>query len=67
MTIQDSVHYSLSITKNLGNFNSLKIECGYGKSISEQDDPDTVFEAVWQKVNDELEKRLTEAEELLAE
>lgn len=47
-----------SYTKNLGNFQSLKVEASIVMELLDGDDPSVVYEDAWARVQDQVRKGL---------
>jgi len=47
-----------SYTKNLGNFQSLKVEASIVMELLDDEDPSVVYEDAWAKVQDQVRKGL---------
>ena len=55
------VGVSLSVTRNLGNYNSIKPEAWYEDDIRPDETPDEAFDRIWAVVEDEIGEKVQEA------
>lgn len=58
------VGVSLGITRNLGNFNSLRFDAWASSEVKEGEDREAVFDRLWAEVDAEIEEKLNEANEV---
>lgn len=59
---QETVGVSLGITRNLGNYNSLRIDAWASDPVKEGETKEEVYDRLWAVVDAELEEKLAEAE-----
>lgn len=57
----DSVWVSISIKKNLGNYESLGVEAGASKILGPDDNRKEMFLSLWEEVEAEITTQLEEA------
>lgn len=62
---ENSIGVSVGITKNLGNFNSLKLDAWQTAVLADGEDVKKAYETLWREVKKELEAQLDEAEVLI--
>lgn len=56
---QDAIWVSIGLTKNLGNYESLKLDAGKKQTLKDDDDPKKVWAEMWAEVEAQLEDRLS--------
>lgn len=61
--MSDEITVNVGVTKNLGNFNNVKLDASFRTSIREGEDEDAAFERAWGVVEKEIETRLAEYED----
>jgi hypothetical protein len=61
-----TIWVSVGFTKNLGNYESLRLDAGARNAVDGVDDSDA-WEKLWEVVDQQLQSRLIEAAEALAE
>ena len=61
----NTIWVSVGLTKNIGNYESLRLDAGASKIIEAGDDRLAVYKEIWQEVQDQIEGQLKEAEEVL--
>lgn len=64
---QNTIWCSVGITKNLGNYESLRIDAGARVSIDPTQDKDDAWKNLWEDVQSQIEAQLLEADRGLAE
>ena len=64
---ENSIWCSVGITKNLGNYESLRIDAGARVSIAPFSDKDEAWKSLWLEVQAQIEEQLLEADRGLAE
>lgn len=64
---ENSIWCSVGITKNLGNYESLRIDAGARVSIAAFADKDEAWKNLWLEVQSQIEEQLLEADRGLAE
>ncbi|MGG1672891.1 hypothetical protein ACIFOE_20085 [Paenibacillus sp. NRS-1783] len=52
------ISVSYTYTKNLGNYQSLKVDAGLVVTLEPGDDPQTVYADAWRTVRNQVEQRL---------
>lgn len=62
---ENAIWVSVGVTKNLGNYESLKLDAG-ARYTADPSDVDE-WEKVWKIVEDQIEKKMSEANEELNE
>lgn len=55
------VSVGFTYTKNLGNFESLKVDGGVVVSVEENENPEEVYEQAWKSVKNQIKKGLETA------
>jgi hypothetical protein len=69
MAKEDSVPtiwVSVGITKNLGNYESLRLDCG-ARNVVDNVDDDAAWQKLWDTVDGQLQAKILEAAEALEE
>lgn len=61
MSNKTTVEVSLGFTRNMGNFESLRIDLGLGDYPREGESVDDAFERVYSKIEEQLLKRVEQA------
>lgn len=64
---QNSIWCSVGITKNLGNYESLRIDAGARITIDSSSDKDQAWKDLWEDVQSQIEAQLLEADKGLEE
>lgn len=64
---QNTIWCSVGITRNLGNYESLRIDAGARYTITESDDKDEAWSKLWEEVQAQIEAQLLEADRGLNE
>lgn len=59
------VGVSLGLTRNLGNFNSLRIDAWASEEVPDGADREEIFDKLWQQVDDEISEKLEEAKQVV--
>ena len=60
--MNELVSCSFSLTRNLGNYNSMKIEASRTTEISPSESPEDAWSRIWAEVEAEIEKKSNEYE-----
>ena len=55
---RDAIWVSVGLTKNLQNYESLRLDAGKKRVLKDGDDVKEVWAELWQEVQDQLEERL---------
>lgn len=63
----DYIYVSVGLTKNLGNYESLRIDASARKAISALDDKDAAWAELWNDVEAQVEAKIAEADSALKE
>lgn len=58
---QDSVSASVSVTRNLGNYESLKVEARMETAVAPHETPQEAFDRAWAVAEAEVTEKVTEA------
>jgi hypothetical protein len=58
---QTTIHVSIKIVKNLGDFNSLHIEAGTTSPKREDETFDEAFDRIYDKVEEKIEEKIAQA------
>lgn len=58
----DSIRVSVDVTKNLGDYNSLKLGVTLEREIKKSQTEEEAFDDAWAVVEAQIEKKLAEAE-----
>ncbi|MGA4519243.1 hypothetical protein ACPA0F_18455 [Solibacillus silvestris] len=58
MAKNKELHVSVAFTKNLGNYQSLRVEAGVTMALENDDSSDKVFEEAWDQVGDQIQSQL---------
>lgn len=64
---QNTIWCSVGITKNLGNYESLRIDAGARINVDPSHDKDQAWKNLWEDVQAQIEAQLLEADRGLAE
>lgn len=64
---QNTIWCSVGITRNLGNYESLRIDAGARIAIDPSRDKDEAWSALWEEVQLQIEAQLLDADKGLAE
>jgi hypothetical protein len=64
---QNMIWCSVGITKNLGNYESLRIDAGARINVDPSQDKDQTWKNLWEDVQAQIEGQLLEADRGLAE
>lgn len=64
---QNVIWCSVGITKNLGNYESLRIDAGARYTVDFQTDKDAAWKDLWAEVQAQIEEQLLEADRGLSE
>lgn len=64
---QNVIWCSVGITKNLGNYESLRIDAGARYTVDQSTDKDEAWKNLWEEVQAQIEQQLLEADRGLAE
>jgi hypothetical protein len=54
----NEVWVSVGVTKNLGNFESMRIDAGARRIVQDGEVRDSVYEKLWKEVQDQIEDQL---------
>lgn len=54
----NEVWVSVGVTKNLGNFESMRIDAGARRIVRDGEERDSVYEKLWKEVQDQVEEQL---------
>lgn len=57
---ENSVWVSIGLTKNLGNYESLRIDAGGSAAVEDGEDRAEVYKRLWDDVKDQIERKLAE-------
>ncbi|MEV2699398.1 hypothetical protein ABNC92_03420 [Paenibacillus larvae] len=55
------IHVGFTFTKNLGNYESLKVDAGITMSIDPEDDVQEVYNKAWANVKNQIKRELDTA------
>ena len=58
MAKSKELHVSVAFTKNLGNYQSLRVEAGITMALEDGDNTDKVYEQAWDQVGDQIQSQL---------
>jgi hypothetical protein len=61
---EDKVWVNMTRTVNLGNYNNIKYEVGYSRTIKEGDDPISLIEEMEAELEENLSAKVDEIEEV---
>ncbi len=61
----DRIFVSTSVTRNLGDYNSIKVTAGLNTDIGPDEETSDAFKRAWEIVDTEIEVKITEAIEAL--
>jgi hypothetical protein len=64
---QNTIWCSVGITRNLGNYESLRIDAGARFTIDPSQSKDEAWKGLWEEVQAQIEAQLLEADRGLAE
>lgn len=64
---QNTIWCSVGITKNLGNYESLRIDAGARITLDPSSDKDDAWKSLWDDVQSQIEAQLLEADKGLEE
>lgn len=64
---QNVIWCSVGITKNLGNYESLRIDAGARYTVDFNVDKDEAWKSLWEEVQAQIEQQLLEADRGLSE
>lgn len=64
---QSAIWCSVGITKNLGNYESLRIDAGARYTVDDMTDKDEAWKNLWAEVQAQIEEQLLEADRGLSE
>jgi hypothetical protein len=64
---EDSVWVSIGITKNVGNYESVRLDAGIRKTLGTTDSMEVVWKEAWREVNDQLEEQLQDLKRATSE
>lgn len=56
--MSNEISVSIGLTKNLGNYESLRIDASAKKSLADQEDRDGAWNDLWNEVMDQVEAQL---------
>jgi predicted kinase len=56
---------AIGITKNLGNYESLRLDASEERDVSEGENKDEAWKELWKSVENQLEGQLEEAKEVV--
>lgn len=59
----DSVYVSLGITKNIGNYESVRIDAGISLEINDEESVDDAYVRAWNAVEAQVDKQISELNE----
>lgn len=59
----DRITVSLGLTKNLGNFNSLRVDAGIESDVREGETTEDAYARLWALVDSQIAEQLESAEE----
>lgn len=57
----NEIWVSVGVTKNLGDFNSLRVDAGAKKEVENPTENDAEWDKLWSEVEDQVNKKLKEA------
>lgn len=63
----DYVYVSVGLTKNLGNYESLRLDASYRRGIREGESLDEAYADAWETVEAQIEAQVTDADSALNE
>lgn len=63
MSDLEKVRVGVGVTKNLGDFNSLRLDFSYECHVGKDETPEDAAARAWKLAEDELERRVAEYED----
>lgn len=59
------INVNVAVTRNLGDYNSIKLASGASAILSDSDDPDEAYTKLWLYAENQVESKVQEAIDLL--